>query len=206
MIVSAIEDHGKTKKKVYLDGQFAFVLYKGELSGCHIKEQEELPEEIYERIMGEILWKRIRQRALFLLKDMDRTEYQIRQKLKGDLYPEGLIHRAVEWLYSYHYLDDERYAENYVRCHGERKSRRQMIQDLVQRGVEKGIAEAAADNQEAPNEELLIRKWIEKKKIDPETASFKERQKLYAFLLRKGFSPSEVSKVLRGMEDFSEES
>lgn len=202
MIVTAIEDHGKTKKKVYLDGQFAFVLYNGELSGCHIMEQRELPEEVYERIMEEILWKRIRQRALFLLKDMDRTEYQLRQKLKGDLYPEKLIHRVVEWLYSYHYLDDERYAENYVRCHVEKKSRRQMVQDLLQKGVEKQIAEAAVDTQETPNEEVLIRKWIEKKKIDPENASTKDLQKLYGFLLRKGFSPSEVSRVLKGMEEF----
>ena len=35
MIVTEIEDCGSGKRKVYLDGQPAFVLYRGELSGCH---------------------------------------------------------------------------------------------------------------------------------------------------------------------------
>ena len=38
MIVTEIEDCGSGKRKVYLDGQPAFVLYRGELSLCHIEK------------------------------------------------------------------------------------------------------------------------------------------------------------------------
>ena len=58
MIVTEIEDCGSGKRKVYLDGQPAFVLYRGELSGCHIEKDQELPEAVYREIMDEILWKR----------------------------------------------------------------------------------------------------------------------------------------------------
>ena len=91
MIVTEIEDCGSGKRKVYLDGQPAFVLYRGELSGCHIEKDQELPEAVYREIMDEILWKRIRMRCLYLLKSMDRTEYQLRTKLKQNFYPEELI-------------------------------------------------------------------------------------------------------------------
>ena len=202
MIVTALLEYGKEKKEVYLDGQFAFVLYKGELSACHIEENRELPREVYDRIMNEILWKRIRQRCLYLLKSMDRTEYQLRTKLRQGFYPEELIDRAIAWLISLHYLDDVRYAESYVRCYGEKKSRREILMDLVGKGVDKELAKTVLEEHEGPDEEALIRKWIEKKKVDLEKASPKERQKLYGFLLRKGFSSSEVSKVLRGAEDF----
>ena len=74
MIVTEVEDCGSGKRKVYLDGQPAFVLYRGELSGCHIEKDQELPEAVYREIMDEILWKRIRMRCLYLLKSMDRTE------------------------------------------------------------------------------------------------------------------------------------
>ena len=47
MIVTEIEDCGSGKRKVYLDGQPAFVLYRGELSGCHIEKDQELPEAVY---------------------------------------------------------------------------------------------------------------------------------------------------------------
>ena len=36
MYVTKIEPVTKTKYKVFIDGQFAFVLYKGELSRYHI--------------------------------------------------------------------------------------------------------------------------------------------------------------------------
>ena len=58
MIVTEIEDCGSGKRKVYLDGQPAFVLYRGELSLCHIEKDRELPEAVYREIMDEILWKR----------------------------------------------------------------------------------------------------------------------------------------------------
>lgn len=111
MIVTEIEDCGSGKRKVYLDGQPAFVLYRGELSGCHIEKDQELPEAVYREIMDEILWKRIRMRCLYLLKSMDRTEYQLRTKLKQNFYPEELIDRVILWLENLHYLDDVRYAE-----------------------------------------------------------------------------------------------
>ena len=87
MIVTEIEDCGSGKRKVYLDGQPAFVLYRGELSGCHIEKDQELPEAVYREIIDEILWKRIRMRCLYLLKSMDRTEYQLRTKLKQNSIP-----------------------------------------------------------------------------------------------------------------------
>lgn len=202
MIVTELTEFGKDKKKVYLDGQFAFVLYKGELSGCHIEEGQELPEEIYKKIMEEILWKRIRQRCLFLLKSMDRTEYQLRQKLRENGYPEELMDRAVNWLKELHYLDDVRYAEHYVRFHGEQKGRKLIQMELSQRGISREIIRTALEMEEGLDEEKAIRGWIQKKGIHLESATPKEKNRLYGFLLRKGFSSSKISKVCREFEDF----
>lgn len=202
MIVTAIEDFGKGKQKVYIDRQLAFVLYRGELSGCHIQEQTELSEATYEKIMEEILWKRIRERCLYLLKSMDRTEYQLRVKLRQGFYPEELIDRVITWLKGLHYLDDTRYAECYLRSHAQTRSRLQLKQELAQRGVDSAIIKAALEEMDAPEEEVMIRKWVEKKRVNLSDCTDKDRQKLYGFLVRKGFSPSEVSRVLKGEESF----
>ena len=45
MIVTKTEACTKTKYKVYLDGAFAFVLYKGEMSRFGITEGKDIPEE-----------------------------------------------------------------------------------------------------------------------------------------------------------------
>ena len=45
MVVTRVEAVTKTKYKVYVDGQFAFILFKGELSPFHIPEDHELSHE-----------------------------------------------------------------------------------------------------------------------------------------------------------------
>ena len=70
MIVTRVEAVTKTKYKVYVDGQFAFILYKGELSRFHIAEDQELSQESYEKIRTEVILKRAKLRAMHLLNDM----------------------------------------------------------------------------------------------------------------------------------------
>ena len=55
MVVTRVEAVTKTKYKVYVDGQFAFILYKGELSRFHIAEDQELSQESYEKIRTEVI-------------------------------------------------------------------------------------------------------------------------------------------------------
>ena len=50
MQVTKVEALTKTKWKVELDGQFAFVLYKKEISRFGIEVNGELSEELYEQI------------------------------------------------------------------------------------------------------------------------------------------------------------
>ena len=51
MLVTQVTELSKSRSKVYIDQEFAFVLYKGELRLYHIKESEELRPEDYRTIM-----------------------------------------------------------------------------------------------------------------------------------------------------------
>ena len=134
MKVTGIEPYSKTKYKVSLDGKFAFVLYKGELSRFHIRKGEELSEETQQKIYSDVLLKRAKLRALHLLSDMDRTENALREKLRLGLYPQEIIDAAVEYVRSFGYLNDARYAENFVRSRQGIKSRREIRAQLLQKG------------------------------------------------------------------------
>lgn len=196
MIVTGIHALGKKRYEIELDGESAFALYSGELRAYQIRENEELSRETYESILTEVLLKRAKARSLHLLQEMDKTEYQMRQKLREGKYPERIVEDVIAWLYGYHYLDDRRYAESYISQKKNSRSRLQLQQDLARRGISKEIIREALE-EDAPDEEELIRRWIEKKGIDPHTADLKERQKLFAFLARKGFRPGEINKALR---------
>ena len=107
MQVTKVESLTKTKWKVELDGQFAFVLYKKEILQFGIEVNGELSEELYEQIKKDVVLKRAKLRAMHLLTDMARTESQLRDKLKRNMYPEDVISQAIAYVKSFGYIKDE---------------------------------------------------------------------------------------------------
>ncbi|MDY3920222.1 MAG: RecX family transcriptional regulator [Candidatus Limivivens sp.] len=196
MRVTGIEPAGKGRYNVYLEEQLAFILYGGELSRYRIREDTEISQELYDTVLKEVLLKRAQARSLYLLKSMDRTEFQMRRKLKEGKYPDAVVEEVIRWLYGFRYLDDRRYAANYISQKKDSRSRLQILHDLVSRGIPRELAEEIYEEEGDDDELELIRHWIEKKGIDPETAEPKEIQKLYQFLVRKGFRTGDIARVL----------
>lgn len=200
MIVTRIEEMSRSRSKIYLDESFAFVLYKGELRLYGIREGEELALDAYRQIMDELLPRRATLRAMNLLKSRPYTENQIREKLAQGFYPQDSIDRAVEYVKSYRYVDDGRYAEEYIENQQDKKSRRVIEMDLLRKGIPKDMIEAAflaqAELGNGPDEEALARQWIKKKRFMVENADYAERQKMAAFLYRKGIGGETIRKVL----------
>lgn len=199
MLITAVEQYTKGKFKIYLDGQFAFVLYKGELRRFDIDVGNELQEEDYLEIMNEIILKRAKRRTLYLLKDMSRTEQQIRNKLNEGCYPKDIIEKAIDYAKSFNYINDELYARNYVEYKSVSKSRRAIVSELSQKGVSKEIIERIYAKAE-PNEEEAIIKAIEKRRIDLNSADKTQMNKLYMFLNRKGFRYDDIERAVRKMK------
>ena len=120
----------------------------------------------------------------------------MRQKLKEGGYPSFLIDDAIDYLYSYHYLDDERYAKNYVRFHQDNKSKRRIANDLIAKGVSKAVIETAIEVDYQSDEASQIEKLLNKKKYDRENATEKDRAKMFRFLAYRGFSSEDIMKYI----------
>lgn len=200
MTVTDIVEVSKSRLRIFIDNEPAFVLYKGEIRNMNIKKGGELSEESFCHIMGELLVKRARLRCLNLLKSRDYTRYQLTCKLKRDLYPESVIENAIDYVGSYGYIDDIRYAVAYIKYAGNLKSKKQIESDLQIKGVSKqDIAKAYMQCEEkniAIDEEELIEKYLIKKHYDKSAPTFEERQKIITFLYRKGFSLDKIYKAV----------
>lgn len=199
-IITGITAYSKGRYKIEIDGQFRFVLYRGELHTYHMKEGEHISGEVLKEILSEILPKRAKLRSMNLLKSREYTEYQIREKLRQGLYPEEVIDEAVEYVKSYRYIDDRRYAKDYIVYYSESRSRGRIEQDLLRRGISKELIHKVYEEdlcgENLPDEIPLIEKWLEKKNYDKENADYQEKQKMGAFLYRKGFSLDNIEKIL----------
>ena len=141
--------------------------------------------------------RRARHRALHILERSDRTEQELRAKLERNYRAEA-VEDAISYVKQYHYLDDRRYAVNYLNSRGRVKSRRQVEQELLyKKGISKEVLEEARTEAEPQDEREQIRRWMEKKQIHPETADPNELRRFYLFLMRRGFRSEDILSELR---------
>ncbi len=198
MIVTKIEPVTKTKFKVYVEEQFAFVLYKGELSRYRIVEEQEITEETFRKIKEEVILKRAKLRALHLLNDMDRTETQLRTKLKQGLYTEDIVEQTIAYVKSFGYIGDASYARRYITSRQKSKSRKEIYAELCRKGIAKEEIDAAMEEcYEEQDESEAVSALLRKKRFDPENVTDKDRQKMYGYLARKGFSYEQIRQVIQ---------
>lgn len=200
MLVTQISEVSKSRCRVYLDGQFAFVLYKGELRRFQIKVDQELSEESYQEIMTQILPKRAKLRSMNLLQSRDYTRRQLADKLEQGDYPQECIEEAIAYVESYGYIDDKRYARDFIEYHLSSRSRTRMETDLLRKGINKEIIREAFDElavSGVEQDELAMAcDLLRKKKYCADTATRQEQQKMYGFLYRRGFRGDIISKAL----------
>ena len=184
MTVTGIEAISKSRSKVFLDGEFAFVLYKGELRKYQMKEGSELQEDILEELQTQVLPKRAKLRAMNLLKNRQYTEKQLMDKLMAGGCGQEIAREAVDYVKSYRYVDDDRYACEYIACHMERHSLREIEQKLLMRGISREQFRHALEALEAQgstfDEEAMIRSILKKKYCTENIVSDKEKQRIYA--------------------------
>ena len=201
-LVTEIVEINKKKRRIYINYNSAFSLYVGEVFKYKIKKDLPMDEDIYNEIVNEILPKRAKLRAMNLLKDRDLTEYSLKQKLKEGYYPEDSIRIAIEYVKNYGYIDDRRYAENYVNFKSSTKSRYQIKNILLQKGLDKDLISEVCDeyyendDNNENSEKKLVEKLILKRKIDIMNITREEKSKLLGYLTRRGFQIDLINGVI----------
>ena len=198
MLITKLEPFG-SRVKIYINNDFAFVLYKGEISKYGLKEGKEIPSNTYSVIMNK-LFDRGKERALYMLDKSYKTKRYVMDKLKAGLYPENIIDKVVVFLEEINLINDLRYAEMYIDYKRASKSKKQIVQDLYVKGVDKKLIDQALEESDFSDKESL-NKYIEKRKNKYDLTDRKDIQKFYSYLVSKGYSYGDVKDALRDYID-----
>lgn len=194
MIITQIEQLDQKKRKVYIDGEFSFLLYSNEIRSYRLEEGEPIESSTYEEL-EKVVIKRAKLKVMDLLKRSDKTESELRMKLKQGYFPSEAIELAIEYVKSYGYLNDERYALNYIRMKKNSKSKNAIIYELSIKGISKEVINLYMEEEFSyEDEEEAIKKLIYKKTKNPEELPIEKKQKIIASICRKGFSYEKVKK------------
>ena len=200
MEITKIQALTKQKYRIFLDGESAFTVYNGELSRYHLEEGAVLPPEVYEELVNGVLKKRATLRAMHILERTDKTEAQLRKKLEESEYTKEAVESAIAYVTSYGYLDDRRYAKHYIEWKKQGKGKARLKMELAQKGISREIIEEVLESTDFGETREMIRQIILKKRKTNIPMNEKEKQRLYGFLMRKGFPSSDILAVMREEE------
>jgi regulatory protein len=142
-------------------------------------------------------------RALGRLVRRDHAEEEMRRALKRAGHAEDEVDSALTRLKAQRALDDQRFAEVFARSRllHRGQGRNRIASELRQRGVgravaSKGLQQALADVSEGEALENQARRYWRARTADEPA---KRVQKLWAFLLRRGYPPDLVRTRLRAL-------
>ena len=84
--------------------------------------------------------KKARRKAMLLLEHMDRTEKGLSDRLRQAGFSAEATEDAMNYVRSYGYLNDHRYAMNYISFRMGTKSRQKIFQELSGKGIDRETA------------------------------------------------------------------
>lgn len=200
MEITDVAPLDKKRRKVYIDGQYAFPLYLSELRKYNIETGTTLEENVYDDICS-LLMRRVRERILYLIADYDRSEQNIRQKISMAGYRGSFVDDAIDSLKEYGYIDDLRFARYYAESMRDTKGRSAFAisRSLYEKGISRDVIDTVMGELDI-DEEAQILKALSSRGYNEDNIreiDDKERQKLISFLMRKGFSYDLISIYVR---------
>ncbi|MDO4274425.1 MAG: regulatory protein RecX [Eubacteriales bacterium] len=143
--------------------------------------------------------KNARRKAMLLLEHMDRTEKGLNDRLRQAGFSPEAVADAMDYVKSYGYINDARYAQNYISYRMNSKSRQKILQELQQKGIDRQTAleawEEAAETEE-PDECAVLRAAVEKRYRPGSELDEKEMRRLHGYLARRGFQFGDIIHVL----------
>lgn len=200
--ITNIEDQKRNKERVniYVDNDYAFSLSKEVLIKEKIKINDIIDMEKLQKVSKEDNFMKCKNAALRIIERTLKTEKEIREKLVLKEYDEESINRSIDFLKEYNFLNDESYARMYVRDKSKGQGKNKIKYSLIRKGLdEEMIIEELSkiDSEEEENiaYEMALKKYntIQKRESD----DYKLSQKLYRFLISKGYGYDVASRVIK---------
>lgn len=207
MRITKIESQKKnpTRKNLYADGEFLVGVSAETLLRFGIRTGDEIGEDKLKALQATEELQGAKTVALRFLARRQRTEREVRDKLCENEFADEEIERVVENLHGLGFLNDEVFARSYIRNQLALRPKGKLVlkQKLILLGVKREIIDAALTEifQETSQEDgateaaLKFLKKSAKSRDDPR----KTKQKLAAFLSRRGFTWDIVSSVTKSV-------
>ncbi len=190
----AIQKRNPNRVNIYLDGEFAFGLYRE--TACWLESGQILSDEKINELLAKDKKAEAYKRALDYISYKPRTTRETEKKLLDEGYDETLVSETIDTLTENGLLNDAQYAELWVeeRQRLKPRSSRMLQYELRRKGIPDELIQTAledVDNFQAALE--IAEHRAERYSTLP---AFEFRKKLGNYLAGKGFTYDVIREVV----------
>lgn len=203
--LTQIKETKKGRLALFLDGEFAFSLDEDTFAAAHLHEDDELEPWQVEQLRKQSDTRRALDKAMDYLSLRDHASGELYQKLcrKFDAHSAAYaVARAGEL----GLLDDAGFARRRAaELLRKRKSRREILNDLAAKGIDRDTAAEAVESlydeaEEGEDPEMASVQALLERQYAAKLAAGK-RDQVAAALVRRGFSHAIIREALAAYED-----
>lgn len=200
--ITSIEVQKKNQNRVniYVDNEYAFAC-DAELIYKHgIKKDSSIDVQEISEIVKDDEFIKCKNSALRTVEKAYKTEKELIDKLKERGFEEDTIYKTLSFLKEYNLINDEKYAEMYIKDRLRTQGRNKIKYALIRKGISEDILLEKLENIDSEDEDDTAFKLAEKRYNilkKKESDKYKLSQKLFRFLLSKGYDYDCCNKVVR---------
>ncbi|WML35923.1 recombination regulator RecX [Clostridium sp. OS1-26] len=194
-----VQKRNKDRVNIYVNDEFAFAC-SAELVYTHNLSKDKIIEkDTLEEIANEDNYIKCKSTSLKMIEKSYKTERQITDKLIEKGYDEKVVKRTKEFLKQYDFINDNKYAQMYIKDKMNSQGRNKIKYALINKGISEEIINEKLCYIDKESEESSALKLAEKKYnllIKSEQDIRNIHKKLREYLIRKGYNLDIVQGVL----------
>lgn len=209
-IITKIEVGKRNKERVniYIDEEYAFSISAELIYKENIKVKDKIDVDSLKKLADEDNYIKCKNTALKTIERTYKSEKELAQKLSLKGYDDHIINRTINFMKEYNLLNDNNYATMYVKDKSRNIGKKKIKYSLLQKGIDEEIIESELekinnDEVKAIVYEMALKKY--KVFSKRENDNYKLTQKLYRFLMGKGYDYDLIKDVVKSIvksEDF----
>ena len=192
-IITKIEEGKRNKERVniYIDNEYAFSVNKEILYKENLKVDDNVNIEDLREIVKKDNYIKCKNSALRIVERSYKSERELKDKLLLKGYDKDSIEKTMEFLKEYNFLSDNNYTKMYVKDKSKFQGKNRIKFDLYRKGIDEEIIQEELSSIDEEDERevaynLVLKKYnvIAKRESD----KYKLSQKLYRYIVSKGYS------------------
>lgn len=195
-ISSIVVQKNKKRVNVYVDGSYAFSVFKESLIELNLFQEKEISKKEIEEIKNIDNKNKSISKAYNLLSYRPRSKEEIKKKL-APKFSDKIVKNTLEKLEEKKYLNDEAFVDFWLENRAKSRGVALLRYELLKKGVAVEVIEQKISTHK-PEKDLenaiaLIKSKSRFKKLEQKEA----RQKIGAYLARRGYGYEVINEVVR---------